>query len=37
MGVREQVGLTAFAVGIPVLIGWVKWRVWDWLEERRKR
>ena len=31
---RIQIGLTAFAVGIPVLAAWTKIRIWDWLTSR---
>jgi hypothetical protein len=26
--------LSAFCVGIPLLVGWCRWRYWVWLEER---
>jgi len=31
---RIQLGLTAFAIGIPVLAAWAKLRLWDWLNRR---
>ena len=31
---RVQLGLTAFAIGIPLLAAWTKIRIWDWLANR---
>jgi hypothetical protein len=28
---REQIGLSGFAVAIPILAAWTKIRIWDFL------
>jgi hypothetical protein len=34
MTVREQIGLSGFAIGIPLLAAWTKIRIWGFLAER---
>ena len=26
--------LSAFCIGIPLIAGWCKWRLWEWRRER---
>jgi hypothetical protein len=37
MSIREQIGLTGFAIGIPLLLAWVKIRIWEWQASRERR
>ena len=30
---RALIGLSGFAIGIPLLVGWCKWRLWELLEK----
>lgn len=34
MSVREQIGLSGFAIGIPLLVAWTKVRLWEWLDAK---
>ena len=34
--IRQLIGLTGFAVAIPVLVAWGKIRLWRWQESRRR-
>jgi hypothetical protein len=31
---RELIGLSGFAIAIPLLLGWCKLRLWDWQASR---
>ena len=31
---RTMIGLSGFAIGIPLLVGWCKWRWWEWRSDR---
>lgn len=33
---RTLIGLSGFAIGIPLLAGWVKFKMWEWLEGRAR-
>jgi hypothetical protein len=34
--IRVLVGLSGLAIAIPLLVGWCKWRLWEWQRERSK-
>lgn len=31
---RTLIGLSGFCVGIPLLLGWAKLRLWEWQADR---
>jgi hypothetical protein len=31
---RQLIGLSGFCVGIPLLVGWAKWRIWEVRRDR---
>lgn len=33
---RTLIGLSGFAVGIPLLVAWVKVRIWDWQASKER-
>lgn len=33
---RPLIGLSGFAIAIPILVAWLKVRLWDWQKEREQ-
>lgn len=31
---RALIGLSGFCIGLPVIAGWCKWRLWEWQANR---
>jgi len=32
-----QIFGSACCIGIPLLVGWCKWRLWEWQADRERR